>query len=188
MSATTDDSLGLIVTATFAGNIERYLGQGDLRRGLVALVLVPRSGRATPGGLADQGGGYMAPRLPLLARSGRHTAVLARTLGVFSPEQVLHVGTPPQAGAVRSGNQIVFYVRRAGLSQVTNFVTYATNSSNIETVSSGLDDVAFLNPDGSKVLVAYNNSSASVTFGVSSSGSYFTYTIPPQAMTTFVWQ
>ena len=39
-----------------------------------------------------------------------------------------------------------------------NFVTYGLNGSNIETVSAGLDDVAFLNPDGSKVLVAYNNS------------------------------
>ncbi len=66
-------------------------------------------------------------------------------------------------------------------------VTYGTDSSNIETVTSGLDDVAFLNPDGSKVLVAYNNSSAPISFAVSSDGSYFTYTIPAQTMTTFVW-
>ena len=67
------------------------------------------------------------------------------------------------------------------------FVTYATDSSNIETISSGLDDVAFLNPDGSEVLVTYNNSSAPITFAVQSDGSYFPYTIPAQAMTTFVW-
>jgi O-glycosyl hydrolase len=69
----------------------------------------------------------------------------------------------------------------------TSFVTYGTNASNIETVSPGLDDVAFSNPDGSKVLVAYNNSTAPISFGVASNGSYYTYTIPPQAMTTFVW-
>jgi glucosylceramidase len=68
-----------------------------------------------------------------------------------------------------------------------NFVTYGLNSSNIETVSSGLDDVAFLNPDGSKVLVANNNSTTPIAFGVQSDGRYFSYTISPQAMTTFVW-
>jgi glucosylceramidase len=69
-----------------------------------------------------------------------------------------------------------------------NFVTYTTSGFSPETVSSGLDDVAFLNPDGSKVLIANNNSSAPITFGVASNGSYFTYTIPAGAMTTFVWQ
>ena len=69
-----------------------------------------------------------------------------------------------------------------------NFVTYGLNSSNIETVSAGLDDVAFLNPDGSRVLIAYNDSTAPISFGVESDGNYFAYTIPPQAMTTFTWQ
>ena len=69
-----------------------------------------------------------------------------------------------------------------------NFVTYGLNSSNIETVSPGLDDVAFLNPDGSRVLIAYNNSTAPISFGVNSDGNYFADTIPPQAMTTFTWQ
>jgi hypothetical protein len=41
-----------------------------------------------------------------------------------------------------------------------NFVSYGLDGSNIETVSAGLDDMAFLNPDGSKVLVASNNSVA----------------------------
>jgi glucosylceramidase len=67
------------------------------------------------------------------------------------------------------------------------FVTYGVNGSNIETITAGLDDVAFLNPDGSKVLVAYNNSTGPVSFGVQSAGRYFTYTIPAQAMTTFAW-
>jgi len=68
-----------------------------------------------------------------------------------------------------------------------NFVTYGTNSSNIETVSSGLDDVAFLNPDGSQVLITYNNSTAPITFAAESNGSYFSYTLPAGAMTTFTW-
>jgi glucosylceramidase len=68
-----------------------------------------------------------------------------------------------------------------------NFVSYGVNTSNIETITAGLDDVAFLNPDGSKVLVAYNNSAAPISFDVASSSGDFTYTIPAQAMTTFVW-
>ena len=59
-----------------------------------------------------------------------------------------------------------------------SFVTYGVNSSNIETVSPGLDDVAFLNPDGSKALIAYNNSTAPISFAVQSNGRYFSYTIP----------
>jgi glucosylceramidase len=68
-----------------------------------------------------------------------------------------------------------------------NFVSYGVNGSNILTVTPGLDDVAFLNPDGSKVLIAYDNSAAPISFAVQSDGRYFTYTIPAQAMTTFVW-
>jgi len=68
-----------------------------------------------------------------------------------------------------------------------NFVTYGVNGSNVATISPGLDDVAFLNPDGSEVLIAYNNSMAPIAFAVQSNGSYFTYTIPAQAMTTFAW-
>ena len=68
-----------------------------------------------------------------------------------------------------------------------SFVTYGLNGSDIETVSAGLDDVAFQNPDGSMVLVAYNNSSSPTTFAVDSGGRYFTYTLPGFAMTTFTW-
>ena len=68
-----------------------------------------------------------------------------------------------------------------------NFVTYGVNTSNIETVTAGLDDVAFQNPDGSLVLITYNNSSAPITFAVDSDGRYFTYTLPATAMTTFKW-
>lgn len=51
----------------------------------------------------------------------------------------------------------------------------------------GLDDVAFRNPDGSHVLVAYDNSSQATRFAVRWSGRYFTYDIPAGATATFVW-
>ncbi len=70
-----------------------------------------------------------------------------------------------------------------------NFVTYGVNSStNVESITAGLDDVAFLNPDGSEVLVTYNNSTQPISFAVQSSAGFFTYTSPAQAMSTFVWR
>ena len=70
----------------------------------------------------------------------------------------------------------------------TSSVGYGLNPSGVETITPGLDDVAFLNPDGSKVLVAYNNSRAPISFDVESDGRHFTYTIPARAMTTFTWR
>jgi hypothetical protein len=68
-----------------------------------------------------------------------------------------------------------------------HFVSYYHTSSGANGATAGLDDVAFLNPDGSRVLVAYNTSAAPITFGVSWHGSYFTYTIPAGATVTFAW-
>jgi O-glycosyl hydrolase len=51
----------------------------------------------------------------------------------------------------------------------------------------GLDDVAFVNPDGSEVLLAYNSGKSAVPFAVRWHGSYFTYTLAPKAAATFRW-
>lgn len=69
-----------------------------------------------------------------------------------------------------------------------NFVAYFLTRANTSAVSPGLDDVAFLNPDGSKVLIVYDNSSEQIRFGVEWHGRSLTYAIEPQAMTTFVWR
>jgi glucosylceramidase len=51
-----------------------------------------------------------------------------------------------------------------------------------------LTDVAFKNPDGSKVVVAYNDGFRSRTFKVHWNGSQsFIYTLPAGAMVTFKW-
>ena len=68
-----------------------------------------------------------------------------------------------------------------------HFVSYYHTSSGASGATPGLDDVAFLNPDGSRVLIAYNNSRAPITFGVSWRGRYFTYTLPAGATVTFAW-
>jgi len=51
----------------------------------------------------------------------------------------------------------------------------------------GLDDVAFLNPNGTRVLLAYNSSRSPVSFAVRWHSGYFTYTLAPRTTTTFRW-
>ena len=68
-----------------------------------------------------------------------------------------------------------------------SFVRYGVNAVNMAVASPGLDDVAFLNPDGSKVLVAYDNSTSSVSFAVKTRGRYFAYRLTPWTMASFVW-
>jgi glucosylceramidase len=57
---------------------------------------------------------------------------------------------------------------------------YSSNSARIVSV-------AFMNPRGTEVLVAYNDSSSSQTFQVTSRGRSFVYTLPALAGATFVW-
>lgn len=68
-----------------------------------------------------------------------------------------------------------------------NFVSYRYLKPGTNIASSGLDDVAFQNPNGSKALLAYNNSTRSTHFSVESDKRYFSYTLPAHATATFVW-
>ncbi|MDP5275759.1 carbohydrate-binding protein [Chengkuizengella axinellae] len=51
-----------------------------------------------------------------------------------------------------------------------------------------IETVAFKNPDGSKVLLAHNNSESEQTFKVKTGGEGFEYTLPIGAVATFVWE
>ena len=110
VTATSDPSLGMIVTATFGGDIERYLGQGNLKNGLVALALEPGAVTQTPAGLVDQGGGFTPAGFPLLVRHGKHETVKRGTVDMFSPDHVLRTFKGGQYGAIRDGDEIVFRV------------------------------------------------------------------------------
>ena len=68
-----------------------------------------------------------------------------------------------------------------------HFVYYKYTRPGVNLVTPGLDDVAFLNPDGSTVLLAYANSRAPISFAVQWQGTSFTYTLPAKATVTFVW-
>jgi glucosylceramidase len=96
-----------------------------------------------------------------------HRVTLTRTyyeLGQFSKFVA--------SGAVRIGS--------------TSFVRYRYPApAGIST--QGLADVAFQNPDGSRVLVAYNSSRARRQFAVADDGRYFSYALDPGATATFTW-
>jgi glucosylceramidase len=79
---------------------------------------------------------------------------------------------------------------RPGAQRVASnhFVSYYLGSGqdNYGT-SRGVDDVAARNPDGSLVLVAYNNTTSTARFAVSWDGHSFTYTLASHATVTFNW-
>jgi glucosylceramidase len=55
-------------------------------------------------------------------------------------------------------------------------------------VTPGLDDVAFLNPDGSRVLVVYDNAGTRRRFAVRWRGMMFDYALAPGTTVTFTWR
>ncbi len=69
----------------------------------------------------------------------------------------------------------------------THFVSYTYTKPATNFVSPGLDDVAFVNPDHSRVLIAYDNSSQAIAFAVQWHGESFNYTLPAGATVTFRW-
>ena len=52
----------------------------------------------------------------------------------------------------------------------------------------GVDDVAFRNPDGTRVLIAYADTAAPVSFGVRDGSEGFRYRLSPGATATFTWK
>jgi glucosylceramidase len=55
------------------------------------------------------------------------------------------------------------------------------------TVTPGVDDVAFIDPGGMKVLVAYNSATYPVSISIRWRGKYVNYVMKPGATDTFTW-
>jgi glucosylceramidase len=88
-------------------------------------------------------------------------------------------------GDARSG-QVDYNIEYYDLGQLTKFVkpgAYRIDS----TASSAVPNVAWLNPDGSKAVVAYNATGGAEPFTVNWGGQHFTYTLPAQTSATFTW-
>jgi glucosylceramidase len=119
------------------------------------------------------------------------------------PVQPPNAGCPKCIGLVTINEQTASYQLGLGyyqLGQVSSFVEPGAVRINTERfvsdyrlakrsygISAGLDDVAFLNPDGSRVLVAYDNAAAPVRFSVQWHGRAFTFRLQGHATVTFTW-
>jgi glucosylceramidase len=62
-----------------------------------------------------------------------------------------------------------------------------TCSDSLLPLPCGLQDVAFINPDGSQVLVATTDAGQAQTLTVTEGDAHFSYTVPDGATVTFVW-
>jgi glucosylceramidase len=85
------------------------------------------------------------------------------------------------------GQASAYVARGARRIDSNHFVTYRYTRPGVNFVTAGLDDVAFVNPDGTHVLIVYNNASRAISFAVDWHGQYVDYTVPAGAMTTFLW-
>jgi glucosylceramidase len=82
--------------------------------------------------------------------------------------------------------QVDYTVEYYDMGQLTKFVkpgAYRIDS----TASTSIPNVAWLNPDGSKALVAYNESGSTQTLTVNWGNETFSYALPAQTSATFVW-
>ncbi|MGZ6607417.1 MAG: glycoside hydrolase family 30 protein [Solirubrobacteraceae bacterium] len=85
--------------------------------------------------------------------------------------------------------QVSKFVRRGAvrIASTSNVTYYDQIRPSRFRSTSGVDNVAFVNPDGSKVLVANNTSDYSQRFVVTWHGGAFRYTLPVGSTVTFTW-
>jgi glucosylceramidase len=127
------------------------------------LALDPAGGPVQPPNLA-------CPRCTGIVTIDRATQAVTYTRAYYQLGQISKFVLP---GAVRIGSN--------------HFVRYIPPTKHRSMATPGLDDVAFENPDGSRVLVAYNGTSTPIAFAVENNGQYFAYTLAARATGTFVW-
>jgi len=73
------------------------------------------------------------------------------------------------------------------LGQASKFLQQGAYRIDSSAGSNGVTDVAFKNPDSSKVLVVYNAAAIRQSFDVQWGGQWFSYTLPAGAVATFTW-
>ncbi len=67
------------------------------------------------------------------------------------------------------------------------FVRYRYPGPGVNVATPGLDDVALRNPDGTLVLIAYDNGTRPIQFSVAWKGRAFSYRLAAGATATFIW-
>lgn len=84
--------------------------------------------------------------------------------------------------------KVTFNVEYYSLGHLAKFVTPGAYRIDSNTLPGTLEDVAFVNPDGSTALLVLNSSNSTQTFSVKSKGMSFSYTLPSGALATFQWK
>jgi glucosylceramidase len=75
------------------------------------------------------------------------------------------------------------------LGHISKFVHPGARRIDSNTFGPGnIEDVAFQNPDGSTVLLVLNSAAVRNSFSVRFNGNAFSYSLPPDALATFVWK
>ncbi|SDT08429.1 glucosylceramidase [Mucilaginibacter mallensis] len=91
-------------------------------------------------------------------------------------------------GAVTiSGNRYTRNTAYYIIAHASEFVNAGAVRISSNTFSSSIQNVAFKNPDGTKVVIALNTASSSQTFKIKWGTESFTYTLPAGAVATFKW-
>jgi glucosylceramidase len=183
----------------YAGNVDRMSAMHALAPQLLEVESECTSGRLTPG-----------PPAQLEIASARNwaSAVLLWNLALDprgGPVEPPDYGCPGCIGLAQVDEKTHQYrmtrdyyqlgqasrfvrpgaVRIASNTFVTDRDTYLRFRGGYTTP--GLDDVAFLNPNGTRVLLAYNSGRSPAKFAVRWNGSYVTYTLAPRATATLRW-
>src|SRR5258706_2356184 len=87
----------------------------------------------------------------------------------------------------QSSGNVTYNVDYYALGHASKFLKPGAYRIASNTFGSNIEDVAFKNPDGSKVLIAYNAGSSQNTFKVLWGNESFSYTLNPGAAVTFIW-
>ena len=87
---------------------------------------------------------------------------------------------------------ITYNVENYMFGHAAKFVTpgaYRVESNSAAIGAGGIEDVAFQNPSGSMVLIAFNDGTSAATFDVNwyPNNTNFSYTLPAGAVATFTW-
>jgi len=91
-------------------------------------------------------------------------------------------------GAVTiSGNNYTRNTAYYTVAHASEFVKAGAVRISSNTFSASIQNVAFKNPDGTKVVVALNTATSSQSFKIKWGGESFTYTLPAGAAATFKW-
>jgi glucosylceramidase len=89
-------------------------------------------------------------------------------------------------GDSRSG-QVDYTIEYYTMGHLTKFVK--PGASRVDSTANGsVPNIAYLNPDGTRALIAYNNTGSAQQITVNWSGQKFTYTLPTKTSATFTWK